>query len=66
MTKYLIHVKKLVCSKIFALARAAPFMSFDKKRITNECAFQLIFQLLPVSCFSHTNYTKTNMFQERC
>ena len=54
--------------KISALARVAPFMSIEKRKVVMNAFFTSQFSYCPLvwMCHSRTNNSKINMFHERC
>ena len=59
---------KKASRKISALARIAPFMSIEKRKVVMNAFFTTQFSYFPLvwMCHSRTNNSKINMLHERC
>ena len=59
---------KKASRKISALARIAPFMSIEKRKVVMNAFFTTQFSYCPLvwMCHSRTNNSKINMLHERC
>ena len=59
---------KKASRKISALARVAPFMSIEKRKVVMNAFFTSQFSYCPLvlMCHSRTNNSNTNLLHERC
>ena len=66
--EYISDLCKKASRKISALARIAPFMSIEKRKVVMNAFFttQLSYCPLVWMCHSRTNNSKINMLHERC